>query len=226
MLCHPQVYCFKTRFEAVKGKISSQKLAEEYAKHASLAAGSEAVTQNFIDHAIYVHTRALSIDSVRQVVSQFDEEYGPMTVFDSVTKLYQIATQCKTVQNMTWAFAAIADAFANKLLVPGDLGGNTLLGRGPQKGILHLLLLKRDMLEYLSEGFLDKYNFDSVVKIELRSRFSSHAKYRKEVTAPKGTPENKQPDTPWRSKLPRSGLELSLLVEDWAARAPEQKVLN
>jgi len=185
-----------------------QQVFDDFNAHAEFSPAGEILNFNYIDSSMTIYNRALSKNDVYETVAAFDEAGN--SPFDSITKMKQIITECKTEKKITWAFLAIADVFKAKLLVQGDLGGQNLMGKAGSKGVLHLLVMKQEMCDYLLNEFIDTLDFDSVFKGTVRSHLKDHASYRKYGAA---YPEGPQPDHSWKAGAKTSNITFIELLE-------------
>lgn len=112
-----------------KANVTPQHVYDDFVAKAQFSPVAEPLSLNLIDNSLSIYRRAFCIPEVKSVVKMFDSKFGKGSVFDTMTKLFDIVTICKTKERITWAFLAIADLFQSKLLSPGDLAGSNPQGR-------------------------------------------------------------------------------------------------
>lgn len=129
------------------------------------AAESETPTENFIVNAIMLHNKVLSDKHLSAIVYAMDASYGDKSPFALLTNLAVLVTSSKTAQNIRWVMLAIQDMLKCNLLAPSDISGPVLDGRRTQnRGLVHLLILKKELKDYLLDDYMVANGFDNAAK--------------------------------------------------------------
>lgn len=191
------------------GKQSAANLAAMYAANVQQCPGTDPLSDAFIDNALTVHNRALSLPVVKDAVLQMDSDHGHSSPFNSVYKMYAIIKRAGDASKITWCFLALADLVKSKLLSPLDVTVRALQGNANAKGLVDLLLFKSTMKDFLLE-MSDKMDLPPSVKTALRENLADHAKYRAAV---KEYPGNDPPDLSWKAGWPHSADAMLQLIE-------------
>lgn len=215
-----ELLAFKQRRETVQGsKISGKQLADLWRQNVaqSGSALSEPVTDSFVDTALKVHERALSLPEVICEVLEVEEAYGKSSPFNSISALEKITVKCKTPELLLWCVCSIADALEQKYLSPPDftlraLAGSKSSGKA-SKGLIDLFLLKKALLEWLKGKFFPAHPFHEGVQSAMA--FKSHKDFR----ALCGGPSARHVDISWMGKLPESGRKLFDLLKAGPSRS-------
>jgi len=79
-----------------------------------------------------------------------ETEFGKKSPLNSVYALDGLGVACKTVDDIRWVLLAMKDCLVNQGFTCGDFSVRNLVGKAKQKGMVHLLLFKRQLLQYLS----------------------------------------------------------------------------
>ena len=148
---------------------------------------------------------------------QAEETFGKKTPWDSAYKLEHVARKAgrrpdlATSARTLWLLSCINDLCNNKLVSPGELSVTALTGKGRGgKGLLDLLLFKKDLLEFFLNEKLEGLGLRAGAKSAVRNAMSSVAAYRaafghKEALTP--------PDLTWFGALPPVAQHLVRLIE-------------
>ena len=110
---------------------------------------SETVTASFVDCAVTVHTRALSVPAIRDIIFAAEEEWGVKTPFHSVYLIEAIIKRAKTEDNIAYACADICMVFRDGTLTHLSVRDVTGKGSGG-KGVVDLALYKRDIMAHIA----------------------------------------------------------------------------
>ncbi|CAK0796084.1 unnamed protein product, partial [Prorocentrum cordatum] len=145
----------------------------------------EQVTANFVDNALTIVKRMLSISGVMNILSDA-EDTCEATAFDSVSKLYAIVSKAKTPAMIIWTVRSLWDEHKSKTplnrVVPGvrDLLGKTTAKAEPNErvGKVEVCCFKHTVKTYLTSTWLDNSDLPSHVKESFRTSLSDHATYR------------------------------------------------
>ena len=179
------IKCFEETEKAVKGDQTYAQLAQSF-KMARMAAQSEAIDVAFIETAINLHRRVLSMPSVAAAVKKSDEDHSHRGPFAKISALQGIMKKASTPEQIEWVVLSIDDLFRNGMMALGECTWDALTGyRTPgHKGTVDLLIYKKDMLHFFTDRFAAKHSFDGVFLSTLRSVLHDHRCYRSKVPGP------------------------------------------
>ena len=165
-----EIMDLKRQLESFKGKekiqLNKHTLAEYY-KKIKFCKSSEPVKVGFVEVAQMLHSSALHIPLVQQVLFQFDEL--PANPLDGVYKVREVVIQCeKKESNMCWVFPMLFDHWQHTdgrdqipirvLQEDGPLGAS----------LIRVFLMKRNLRDYLYRCMETQYTWDTCVKTEIR----------------------------------------------------------
>ena len=179
------IKAFEQTEKAVKGDQTYEQLAASF-KQARMAAQSEAIDVAFIETALGLHRRVLSIPSIAAAVKKSDEDYSHRGPFAKLGALQGIMKKASTPEQIEWVVLSIDDLFRNGMMALGECTWDALTGyRSPgHKGTVDLLICKKDMLLFFTDRFAAKHSFDPVFLSTLRNVLRDHQTYRLKVPGP------------------------------------------
>lgn len=205
-----QIINFKEYLEATSNSaLSAKAVAKAWANRVTMASGSEAVTDTFIEVAIKVHKNFFSHPDVKVLLIRGDNKYGKINnPIPSVYQLEAIGALCKSTTAKLWTLSAIYDAIDNGLATPGGFAVRLLTGKGMgNKGAIHLFNMKLDVLNALFEWASPKGMHIDHIRA-LRVIFNTHESYRGKVGY-KHAPLNRH----WQSEFPEPARKLMDVIE-------------
>ena len=109
------------------GEPSIPKIVQAY-QAVKWAKQSEHVTPHFIEAAMLIWRRALSIIEVRELITNLDQDFAHQNPLNRVTSLDAIVKKVKKHEMIVWVFQAIDHGFRNNYLVSADLSHEKLTG--------------------------------------------------------------------------------------------------
>jgi len=201
----------ETAGDKTKGKgLSADAVQKSYNENITVSKESEPVTKSWVDMAIYIYNRALCHDEV--------VDRAAKSPFNYITVLYGFVSKARVAEQIKWCFVAIGDLLASKELRLGDLAGvRTLIGDAPSKtkGLVDLLMLQREMKEYLIGPALSEIGLSDKYSTKLRDVFKTHDSYRNLLTGlPDTEDDSRRPNTSWQAGWPSEVLAFMSFVED------------
>lgn len=204
-----ELLTFKTWLEAQHGKMSARAMADAYREKIKFAETSDCVSDAFVDSAITIEQRLLSIGKCKDTIIRCEATYNTKTPFDSIYKLQAIVSRAKTPALIEWCVVYIADTWdANPESEPVSL--RFLLGTGTGaggKGLVDLLVHKYTLKRYFQTEFLeDRSGWQPAVKSKIRAALDTHESYREHVGFSEG-------DLTWRAGWDSSAEEAWQLME-------------
>ncbi|CAK0865292.1 unnamed protein product, partial [Prorocentrum cordatum] len=205
----------KAQLEQSNGReISAGELVELYNTKSKLADSQEEITFSFVDSALTVWSRALSIPSVLHAVRQLDESHSHRSLFDSITKLQTIISKAKTEENIEYVFLALADAFIHKMIVTLPLRELQGYGAGQMgKGVIDEVLFKRDVKQWMRQEWLTRLKaITNAEKDIIRDVTRDFATLREKCGC--RSMDNSHVDITWQAELGKPALAALELFED------------
>ena len=181
-----ELISWKTSQERANGKtMSVTDVADTWQKHVQTSVMSEKITAGYIDTALTVYDRILSIEQAAAIVLDAEERWGVKSPWDSVYKLEVVIKKCgrpspQTTKRLLWVLGFTTDAMLDLELSPGQLSVRSLSGKGQpgNKGLVDFWLYKGCLLTHLTDTFLSELNLPSEVKTEIRGYFKSPVIFR------------------------------------------------
>ena len=111
---------FKASKEAaLKTTLGAAAVASAYQKHLKASAGSEVISESFVDSAITVHDRLLSIPACSVLLEELDAQYLKGNPLSSIYAFQAIIDKAQTPQHITWAVEGMIDGFRKGFVEPG-----------------------------------------------------------------------------------------------------------
>ena len=108
----------------------------------------------------------MSCDAIVLLISK-EVEYGKKSPLNSVYALDGICSACKSNDDLKWCLAGIKDCLLFQGCNTSDFSVRSLLGKNKQKGQVHLLLFKRQLLSYLHLDFAFFPSFASIYTTQI-----------------------------------------------------------
>ena len=164
------VAAFKARKERASGKLSAADIAAAYMKHVTWAGNPEEApcTTAYVDSALTVHKRMLSVPAIRTVLLRAEEHDMPN---HSTVKLQAIVSKASTETDILWTVTLLLDLYYSNAIYLEQIGPRALQGKthnSSGKGLADLLVYKRECLKYLTTEWLDFVAFPSDIKATIR----------------------------------------------------------
>ena len=174
---------FKRDLEkATNHMMSSSKFAALWIKKVKMARSSEAVTDSFIDVAVTLDRRLMSIDECTEVLTWCDEHLmGPpgsntANPFTSVYMLQAVVDRGSTPHRIAFAMQGLLDAYRMNIINIGEFSVKKL--GDVRSSYVCVLNLKLDAKNYLLGEHLDGLNIDPSAKAKLRDVFATFTSVR------------------------------------------------
>ena len=201
---------------ASTGGVSAQKLAEYYTSSIRFADNSEKITAEFVDCALTVLRRLMSIPACAKMVMEL-EELGASNPMDSIYKLHKVVTRAGSPERIEWAFELMLDLWKSGALKSDQLSIRHLDVRGlgaNGKGIIDLLCFKKEVLRHLTGELLDSNSFSSSQKQTLRDVCNGGISRFREKCGYVYNAKFMKVDLQWRAKLSQPEELLLSLIEN------------
>ena len=163
------VEAFLDRKARTTGKLSALACANLYRANVRFASSADMITDGFVDMAITVCSRFLGIPTVRKAIIEIDQDVAVENPLDSISKLQLMVNKGKTAANVEWSTLLLLDYVRSDALSADQVSTRSLQGQGSGgKGLVDLLLYKRDCRDHMLTTLLDSYAFPAEIKIKLR----------------------------------------------------------
>ena len=107
------------------------------------------MNKSFVDMAVTIHERALSIPEVVEVVRDIDNFLGSDSPFSKITVMHASVTKGRARDNIIWAFCEMHDHLKSSELCSGDLAVRTVLGEAGGRGFIDFMLIHKVFKDYL-----------------------------------------------------------------------------
>ncbi len=206
---------FKEKMEAERGPQSALSLAKWFDDNVQQCSTSDRITKSFIDNALTISERVLTIPEVMQIITASDADKGHKSPWNSITRIHRMLTKARTQSNIIWAFQCINDGSLSGELDDADLAVSKLVGDGcpANRGLLDLIAFKREMRNYFFGSYMDKFPFPEDAKRGIRNVLANHANWRSQLKPFEGKKETTKLDLTWQSTWPKSAIMLLNLIE-------------
>ena len=198
--------------KAMNVVLSSSKIKEMF-KRLKLARSSEVVTESFVDCAVTIDKRLLSIGECCDVLTWCDENLmglpGTKTAhpFSSIYSLQAVIDRGQSQARIAFGFCGLVDALRMEYITPSEFAVKRL---GDSKtsymSVLNMKLCARD---YLLGEYLDGLNIQPHCKSDIRRIFADFTSVRTFVTTYDG-----ECDLSYQANWKKSALLVANLIED------------
>ena len=101
--------------------MSAAAVATDYRNNLRMSKSSEEVSDSFVDNALTLNKRALTIPAVREAVDKLQDLLGTGSPWNQVSKMIKVVQKGKIPLNIEWTFVSITDLFLTNNLGPGDI---------------------------------------------------------------------------------------------------------
>ena len=164
-----EVVDFKSKQEKKGTLMSVATLCGVYEQRAKLSKKGDAVTASFVESALSVWNRLLTIPECRQCVLSVDGKFGSLSPFNGITSLQTIVYRCKKSSYIKWVVEHIGDEVLNGIRDPKSFTVTFLRGKAKNdKGYLDILMIKYDIANALLESWhnnVDRSSMDALNRI-------------------------------------------------------------
>ena len=127
---------FKANKEAsLETTLSPGQVAAAYEKHLKAARGSEPIKESFVDTAISVHQRILSIPECRLLLEELDAQFLTGNPLKSIYSLQGLLDRAGTARNISFALRGLIDGFRKGFVDAGTFSSMKI--RDPRASSLH-----------------------------------------------------------------------------------------
>jgi hypothetical protein len=170
---------FMKRKADTTGKLTAKQCADLY-RQLKVADISEQITDTFVDVAMTICSRMLSIPACKAALIEVDQEYGANNPLDSYNKLQALIQKSKVPAKLEWVVLLLLDLHKSNALRGDQIGVRTLQGAKGDRGrsLVDLLMYKEDVLNHLTSTVLDSLALEPSTKSKIRAITASLATYR------------------------------------------------
>ena len=127
---------FKANKEAsLETTLSPGQVAAAYEKHLKAARGSEPIKESFVDTAISVHQRILSIPECRLLLEELGAQFLTGNPLKSIYSLQGLLDRAGTARNISFALRGLIDGFRKGFVDAGTFSSMKI--RDPRASSLH-----------------------------------------------------------------------------------------
>ncbi|CAK9010978.1 unnamed protein product [Durusdinium trenchii] len=202
------VWLFRKRKEAALNRhLSNAEVAEMYkAGMADCQQDEEPRSdESVIQKACVVYEKVLAHEKIWKLIQWTESQYGTSSPFNSINKLNDIQAKCgRQTTKLEFFFSLACFGLKSEQIEVGDLSAKKLKGTAGRSGMIDVIMMKKQMRDYLTGRWLDEKNLVSDGKQAVRKIFGSVEAYQEEYL------ENERT---WLSLLPPSCSKVMDLVE-------------
>ena len=184
---------------------SAKRVAAQFEKKVTFAVNSEKFADGFVDAAMTVNNRILTIPACRELLTKLDSEMGTNGPLNSVYKLQAIVSKGRTPALIESIISSLVFGFECGYYESEDLSVSKL-----RNGMVELMLLKKGMLSYFMDVTFHELNFPPDDVSLIRRSYQDTTAVQAWVKAPAHA---KQPDLFWKASLCKPSNLFSELIE-------------
>jgi hypothetical protein len=209
-----EIHTYRIHKKVTMGKLNDVQIAKVYADNSDGLPDDELKAAFFAD-VEYVWNKAVSLPSVRIVVTDFERRYGGKSPLNSVHKLYGIAMRAKMAPLIEWSFESLKHYLYRNKIRLDDCGMRNMTGLNAagksERCWVDLYVYKHQMKTYLLESYLNKHDMTSDFKAHMRKVFHSHESYKDMVS---GIEKEDKVDLRWQVGMKPSQLLMAKFIEE------------
>lgn len=134
--------------------MGSKKLAGLYTQHLKLASNQEKISESFIDSALTIHRRLLSLPKCQEVLEWCDQNWLSSNAWKSVYALQALIDRAGTPELIAWSLEGMVDGVRMSFIDAGFFCNQQAerlkakLHRGPQDEAQDFESLPEPVVEY------------------------------------------------------------------------------
>ena len=201
--------CGIAKEKATGQDFSAEKVAKLYAQHLKLASNSEPISNSFVEDALAIHKRVLSLDPCQKCLEWADRELLTHNPWKSIYSLKAMLDRGSSADNVIWAMQGLLDGFRVGFLDSSTFAVNRI--KGPRASYVEVLKMKRNMKDHLLDQWLENtLELDAKWKATLRDVFGTFDSVRSKY-AP--YPNGKEADSAWLLGAPESVVSTAEFLE-------------
>ena len=185
---------------------SAAKLAKKFSDNLKQSTRSEKYSVTFIDSALTVHQRLLSLPRCKALLVELDTLAGIDSPFNSVFKLNHLVSKCKTPSCIESTLFKMIHGWRLGHLELEDFATRKL-----HEWLIQMYILKDKMQHYLLNDFVAKHKFPIEDVVQIRAAFADTDSARKKLA---NYPSELPADTYWKSTMCDASQEFCAFVEN------------
>ncbi len=136
---------------------------------------SETITITFVDAAVTVYNRALSVPAIRCLLDQAEIEFGVKTPFSSIYTIEAIIKRASHQEMIEWAVASILHMIKEEHCSVTDIGVRGITGKGTNaKGIVDMTNFRYRFARHVVTVIAERHPFHVETKAALVHMCKSH----------------------------------------------------
>ena len=182
------------------------KVAAQFEKRVTFAPSSDKFATGFVDAAMTITNRILSIPACKEMLTKLDSEVGVNGPLNSVYKLQAIVSKAKTPANIQTVISYMVFGYECGFYEVEDFSVSKL-----RSGFVDLLLLKKSLLTHFMDVSFHELSFPPDDVSLIRRCYADTAAVTLWAKSPRG--EQKQPDLFWKAGLSKPANMFSDFVE-------------
>ena len=194
--------------------MTAQAIADAYLSHKVVVAeGGDEISQRFVEVAMRVQEYLLSVNSVKTVIFDMEENYGQQSPFNKILRLEAFYQKTKDPAHLAWIFQTIRDGFkSGAMTTETNFSAQTLTGGTGGRGEIDLWLTKLKLHDFLLGSFLEKSDVPTEVKTTIRKVLQSYNSYR--TLLKQYADASNKPDLSWSAGWQDGSRRLLHFLED------------
>jgi len=204
------VMAFQAR-KSKKGSCGAKELFQLYKKNALMVGSSDIIKEGFIDVCLTVWDKILANEKMRNVILHGEAKFGKNGPWKSIFRLQKVIDVARSEEQRMWLVAALGELCDENIIKGATLRMEDLVGKNrSEKGLLHLLLMKLELLNWFCQRWVISKPFAEDVRKRMSQLNRGHAAYHSLFGTSKTAASM---DISWLGSLPPSGQSALRLVE-------------
>ena len=175
-------------------------MAKLYAQHLKLASNSEPISNSFVEDALAIHKRVLSLDPCQKCLEWADRELLSHNPWKSIYSLKAMLDRASSADNVIWAMQGLLDGFRVGFLDSSTFAVNRI--KDPRASYVEVLKMKRSLKDHLLDQWLENtLEPEAKWKATLRDVFGTFDSVRSKYSP---YPNGREADSAWLLGAPES----------------------
>lgn len=193
---------FHEQKKKTEANLGSKKLAGLYTQHLKLASNQEKISESFIDSALTIHRRLLSLPKCQEVLEWCDQNWLSSNAWKSVYALQALIDRAGTPELIAWSLEGMVDGVRMSFIDAGFFVISKL--KDSRQSYIEVLKMKRKTLNHCLNQWLNTLDLSKEWKEKIRNFCGSFDNVRKHLSPYPDT----QADTAWLLGCPPSVTEI------------------
>ncbi len=160
---------------------TARAVADAWKEHVAQSQTQEAVNFSFVDTAMTVHRRVFGVPEALSAILWCEDMWGPKSPWNS---LYKIEALCRKIgthgdsSKLVWMIEGVCNMVFSRQHQCEDFTLSKLTGKGTSnRGILDLLLLKKNVLQHMRDITLTSLRLPEPVMERIQNATHDHCSY-------------------------------------------------